>query len=162
MWVFSNILCEVGTKNKYLDLAIFEIADCLLAPLTSVATTPVQGMAFRKIELQCSPLQVVTGKIYRLKQHFLPPATAWSVTKIKYTVSCFKKYASCGSSRSTQEKEVYTEKKKSKKYAHLFSLITLFNPRGGGGGGMEPFLRSFQYVVVFRNDFTLSGKTLIF
>ena len=159
MWVFSNILCEVGTKNKYLDLAIFEIADCLLAPLTSVATTPVQGMAFRKTELQCSPLQAVTGKIYRLKQHFLPPATAWSATKIKYTVSCFKKYASCGSSRSTQEKEVYTEKKKSKKYAHLFSVITVFNPRGGW---MEPFPRSFQYVVVFRNDFTLSGKTLIF
>ena len=148
MWVFSNILCEVGTKNKYLDLAIFEIADCLLAPLTSVATTPVQGMAFRKIELQCSPLQAVTGKIYRLKQHFLPPATAWSVTKIKYTVSCFKKYASCGSSRSTQEKEVYTEKKKSKEYAHLFSVISLFNPRTytqirtptvvQGGGGWNP------------------------
>ena len=25
---------------------------------------------------QCSPYQAVTGKIYRLKQHFLPPATA--------------------------------------------------------------------------------------
>ena len=25
---------------------------------------------------QCSPYQAVTGKIYRLKQHFFPPATA--------------------------------------------------------------------------------------
>ena len=24
---------------------------------------------------QCSPYEAVTGKIYRLKQHFLPPAT---------------------------------------------------------------------------------------
>ena len=35
------------------------------------------------LDLQCSPYQAVTGKIYRLKQHFLPPATSWSVTKIK-------------------------------------------------------------------------------
>ena len=28
------------------------------------------------LRLQCSPYQAVTGKIYRLKQHFLPPATA--------------------------------------------------------------------------------------
>ena len=33
--------------------------------------------------------------------------------------------------------------------------------KGGGGGWMEPFPRSFQYVVVFRNGFTLSGKTLM-
>ena len=26
--------------------------------------------------IQCSPYQAVTGKIYRLKQHFLLPATA--------------------------------------------------------------------------------------
>ena len=26
---------------------------------------------------------MVTGKIYRLKQHFLPPATVWRFTKIK-------------------------------------------------------------------------------
>ena len=26
---------------------------------------------------QCSPYQAVTGKIYRLKQHFLPPTTAF-------------------------------------------------------------------------------------
>ena len=25
---------------------------------------------------QCSPYQAVTGKIYRLKEHFLPPATS--------------------------------------------------------------------------------------
>ena len=53
--------------------------------------------------LQCSPCQVVTGKIYRLKQHFLPSATSWSV-------NCCKKYASCDPSRSPQEKEVNTEK----------------------------------------------------
>ena len=29
-----------------------------------------------EIQKQCSPYQAVTGKIYRLKQHFLPPATA--------------------------------------------------------------------------------------
>ena len=27
-------------------------------------------------EIQCSPYQVETGKIYHLKQHFLLPATA--------------------------------------------------------------------------------------
>ena len=27
--------------------------------------------------IQCSPYQAVTGKIYRLKQHSLPPATAF-------------------------------------------------------------------------------------
>ena len=26
---------------------------------------------------------MVTGKIYRLKQHFLPPTTVWRFTKIK-------------------------------------------------------------------------------
>ena len=31
----------------------------------------------------CSPYQAVIGKIYRLKQHFLPPATALRFTKIK-------------------------------------------------------------------------------
>ena len=36
---------------------------------------------------QSSPYQAVTSKIYRLKQHFLLPATSWSVTKIKYIVS---------------------------------------------------------------------------
>ena len=28
------------------------------------------------ISEQCSPYQAVTGKIYRLKEHFLPPATS--------------------------------------------------------------------------------------
>ena len=28
-------------------------------------------------KLQCSPYHTVTCKIYHLKQHFLPPATAW-------------------------------------------------------------------------------------
>ena len=28
----------------------------------------------------------VTGKIYGLKQHFLPPAIAWRFTKIKHVV----------------------------------------------------------------------------
>ena len=32
---------------------------------------------------QRSPYQAVTGEIYRLKQQFLPPATAWRFTKIK-------------------------------------------------------------------------------
>ena len=42
---------------------------------------------YKKISLntltQCSPSQVVTGKIYHLKQHFLPPATTSKFTKIK-------------------------------------------------------------------------------
>ena len=42
--------------------------------------------------VQCSPYQAVTGKIYRLKQHFLPPAPA-------------KKYASCDPIRSPRESE---------------------------------------------------------
>ena len=68
------------------------------------------------------------------------------------------------------KKRKYT--RKNKKYAQLFCLITLFNPRTytqihtptvvQGGGWMEPSPRSFQYVVVFRNDFTFSGNTLIF
>ena len=36
---------------------------------------------------QCSPYQAVTGKISRLKQHFLLPATAWRFTKIKEVLS---------------------------------------------------------------------------
>ena len=34
------------------------------------------------IFIQCSPYQAVTGKIYRLKQHLLPPATAEGLLKI--------------------------------------------------------------------------------
>ena len=34
------------------------------------------------VPFQCSPYQTVTSKIYRLKQHFLPPATTWRFTKI--------------------------------------------------------------------------------
>ena len=34
-------------------------------------------------QIQYSPYQAVTGKIYRLKRHFLPPATACRFTKIK-------------------------------------------------------------------------------
>ena len=37
---------------------------------------PDQLSTKRKGNSQCSPYQAVTGKIYRLKQHFLPPATA--------------------------------------------------------------------------------------
>ena len=33
--------------------------------------------------MQCSPYQEVSGEIYHLKQHFLPPVTDWSFTKIK-------------------------------------------------------------------------------
>ena len=33
--------------------------------------------------MQCSPYQEVSGEIYHLKQHFLPPATTWSFTQIK-------------------------------------------------------------------------------
>ena len=40
---------------------------------------------------QCSPYQAVTNQIYLFKQHFLPPATAWSVTKIKQVVSKIRK-----------------------------------------------------------------------
>ena len=46
---------------------------------------------------QCSPYQAVTGKIYRLKQHFLPPATAF-LPKLNIF---FKKYASCDPIRSS-------------------------------------------------------------
>ena len=37
----------------------------------------------KQAPVQCSPYQAVTGEIYRLKQHFLPPASSWSLTKIK-------------------------------------------------------------------------------
>ena len=40
-------------------------------------------MGFR----QCSPYQAVTSKICRLKQHFVPPATAWSGLKIPFLYS---------------------------------------------------------------------------
>ena len=46
-------------------------------------TMPVVDVSQIDEQVQCSPYQAVTGKIYRLKQHFLPPATSWSVTKIK-------------------------------------------------------------------------------
>ena len=36
---------------------------------------------FVSLSIRCSPCQAVTGKIYLLKQHFLLPATAGSVTK---------------------------------------------------------------------------------
>jgi len=36
---------------------------------------------FFTILMQCSPYQAVTGKIYCLKQQFLPPATSWWFTK---------------------------------------------------------------------------------
>ena len=35
---------------------------------------------------QCSPYQVVTSKIYLLKQQFLPPATFWKFTKPREVV----------------------------------------------------------------------------
>ena len=117
-----RMLFHVGTKSKYLDLAIVEIADCLLDPLTSVGTTPYKEWPSDRLTFQAE-----TGKIYRLKQHFLLSATARSVTKIKYTVSCLKKYASCDPIRSSQKKRKYI--RKNKKYAQPFSLITLFDPR---------------------------------
>ena len=50
-------------------------------------TMPVVDVSQIDEQVQCSPYQAVTGKIYRLKQHFLPPATSWSLTKIKEIVS---------------------------------------------------------------------------
>ena len=33
--------------------------------------------------MQCSPYKMVTCKIYRLKQHFLPPVTIWKKVDFK-------------------------------------------------------------------------------
>ena len=44
------------------------------------------------------------------------------------------------------------------KQIHTPTVVTT----GGGGGWMEPAPRSFWYVAVFWNDFTFSGKPLIF
>ena len=41
--------------------------------------------------IQCSSHQAVTGKIYCLKQHFLPPATAWRFTDNKWVVLKMRK-----------------------------------------------------------------------
>ena len=43
-------------------------------------------MIYSHLQDQCSPYQAVTGKIYHLKQHILPPATALRFTKIKYVL----------------------------------------------------------------------------
>ena len=45
---------------------------------------PSQGGFLKtRVDLQCSPYQEVTCKIYHLKQLFLPPATTGRFTKIK-------------------------------------------------------------------------------
>ena len=51
------------------------------APVGPIGMESLSCSAYNFVEgnnllLQCSPYQAVTGKIYRLKQHFLPPATA--------------------------------------------------------------------------------------
>ena len=39
---------------------------------------------YSHLQDHCSPSQAVTSKIYHLKQRFLPTATTWRFTKIKY------------------------------------------------------------------------------
>jgi len=39
-------------------------------------TTTTRALLIYLMIKQCSPYQAVTGKIYRLKQQFLPPATS--------------------------------------------------------------------------------------
>ena len=72
--------------------------------------------------IQCSPYQAVTSKLYCLKQHFLLPVTAWSVTKIQYTHKLFKKIS------KLRFKPILTRKgsKCRKAKSIVFSLITLF------------------------------------
>ena len=41
----------------------------------------VSSLSLLLCQSRCSPYQALTGKIYRLKQHFLPPATAGRVIK---------------------------------------------------------------------------------
>ena len=56
--------------------------------------------------LQCSPYQTVTGKIYCLKQRFFPSATAQVFLRWN------KFFSNFDPSRSSQDKEVNTEKQK--------------------------------------------------
>ena len=72
--------------------------------------------------IQCSPYQAVTGKLYCLKQHFLLPVTAWSVTKIQYTHKLFKKISKLRFKPTLTRKGSKCRKAKS----IVFSLITLF------------------------------------
>ena len=45
-----------------------------------------EAVLLRKLNATCSPYEVVTGKIYHLKQYLLLPATTWKFTKIKLVV----------------------------------------------------------------------------
>ena len=57
-----------------------------------------------KIVKSCRIISVLfSGKIYRLKQHFLPPAIAWRFTKIKKKMFvCLFVFLSCGPVRFSQ------------------------------------------------------------
>ena len=68
--------------------------------------------------MQCSPYQVVTGKIYCPKQHFLPPATVWRFTKIKEVLLKNTQVVIQSDSHMPQE----NESRKVLNYTQLFFL----------------------------------------
>ena len=80
MWVMEF------TKTKFLQFShipfqyLFEHCVTLLQWITGFLCNT--GLSLRLLG-QCSPYQAVTGKLFHLKEHFLLPATAWRVTKIK-------------------------------------------------------------------------------
>ena len=69
---------------------------------------------------QCSPYQAVTGKFYCLSWHFLPPATAWKFTKIKFVV--LKSTQVVISDPMNSHKEMNEYNRKVIKYTQLFFL----------------------------------------
>ena len=91
--------------------------------ISAIAKKPLKSrIDYSSSVIQCSPYQAVTGKLYCLKQHFLLPVTAWSVTKIQYTHKLFKKIS------KLRFKPILTRKgsKCRKAKSIVFSLITLF------------------------------------
>ena len=68
-------ICDFGLKGAR------RANRCILWP----KPRRLQNMViYSHLQDHCSPSQAVTSKIYHLKQRFLPTATTWRFTKIKY------------------------------------------------------------------------------
>ena len=84
-----------------------------------------------KIVKSCRIISVLfSGKIYRLKQHFLPPAIAWRFTKIKKKMFvCLFVFLSCGPVRFSQGNGWIYEKVLKYTQHFFFWWVTHFGKR---------------------------------
>ena len=78
-WKASGCPYIVGIKDVYQNK--YGGSTCLLVVMEWFVEVSSHIFVFVLLSIQCSPCQVVSDKIYRLRQHFLPPSTAGSVTK---------------------------------------------------------------------------------